>query len=138
MENAMSDILTGSCLCGGVKYLVSSHIEYVSHCHCSMCRKAHGAAFATYGSVRRPAHRFSDGVPLLRQYKSSPIVTRSFCSACGSPMLWESEGEFADFISFPLGGLDTEFIAPKHRHIYVGSKAPWYDIEDDWPQAAER
>ncbi len=103
-----------------------------------MCRKAHGAAFATYGTVRREHHRFTQGEEALREYRSSAHVTRVFCSACGAPMLWRSdEGELAKCVAFPLGTLDTEYVAPRHKHIYVGSKAPWYEIEDRWPQKQE-
>ena len=137
-SNAMTDSpYRGSCLCGGIHFEVSSNIEAVSHCHCSMCRKAHGAAFATYGSVRRENHTFTQGQPLLRQFQSSKLVVRTFCGTCGSPMLWHSEGQFADRMSFPLGALDTPYVAPRHKHIHVASKAPWYDIEDDWPQAQQ-
>jgi len=60
----MQDVIyTGSCLCGSIKYTTNSEIMAVSHCHCSMCRKAHGAAFATYGSAPQPAHNFTAGYP---------------------------------------------------------------------------
>ncbi|HCA63195.1 MAG TPA: GFA family protein, partial [Pseudomonas sp.] len=42
---------TGSCLCGVVRYRIDAPIDALTHCHCKMCRKAHGAAFATYASV---------------------------------------------------------------------------------------
>lgn len=137
MSNNLFQPYLGSCLCGGVQFMVAAEIESVSHCHCSMCRKAHGAAFATYGSVLRDKHSFTRGQELLRQFQSSQLVTRMFCAVCGSPLLWRSEGKFADWVSFPLGALDTRYIAPHHKHIHVASKAPWYDIEDDWPQAEQ-
>lgn len=137
-HSAMSQVFyRGSCLCGELKYEVSAEIQSVSHCHCSMCRKAHGAAFATYGSVLRENHRFVSGIAQLRSHRSSKLVTRMFCAICGSPMLWQSEGDFANLSSFPLGSLDVEYRAPKHRHIHVASKATWYDITDQWPQAHE-
>lgn len=124
----------GGCLCGGIKYEISSEIKFVTHCHCSMCRKAHGAAFGTYGSVLCEGHRFIQGENLLSQYQSSESVTRKFCSVCGSPMIWQSSGQLSGWISFPLGTLETPYLAPKQKHIYVASKAPWYDIKDQWPQ----
>ena len=41
----------GSCLCGGVAWEADGPFDLMSHCHCSICRKAHGAAFATYVAV---------------------------------------------------------------------------------------
>ncbi|MBV7427899.1 MULTISPECIES: GFA family protein [unclassified Acidovorax] len=126
----------GSCLCGGVRYETTAPLRSASHCHCSMCRKAHGAAFASYGSVHREHHRFVQGQALLRAYRSSPRVTRQFCSACGSPLLWHSEGVHADSVAVPLGTLDTPFDAPPQRHIHVASKAAWVVICDGYPQIA--
>lgn len=130
-----SPVYRGSCLCGNVRYEVASEIEAVSHCHCSMCRKAHGAAFGTYGSVRLQKHAFTEGAALIREYRSSEAVTRMFCSVCGSPLAWHSEGEFSAWISFPLSTLDTACIPSKQRHIHVASKAPWHVICDGWPQS---
>jgi hypothetical protein len=130
-----SHTFRGSCLCGRVMYQLTSDIKSTSHCHSLMCRKAHGAAFATYGSVLKEAHSFTAGSQLLASYASSAEVTRTFCSVCGSPMLWHSKGGFADWVSFPLATLDTPYTPPKQRHIHIASKAPWFQIEDGWPQS---
>ena len=50
---------TGSCLCGSIRYTLDRPIEEIDHCHCSMCRRFHGAAFATYGRVPRQALGFA-------------------------------------------------------------------------------
>lgn len=126
---------SGSCLCGQVRYEVS-HITSTSHCHCGMCRKAHGAAFATYASVLKENHVFTAGAALVKTYRSSAQVTRSFCSACGSPLLWHSQGPFAAWVSFPLAALDTPYHPPRQKHIHVASRVPWFPIRDDWPQAS--
>lgn len=131
----MSIEYKGSCLCGQVRYLVAGPIEDVSHCHCSMCRKAHGAAFATYANVPAAAHRFVQGGERLRVFNSSGHTERVFCSVCGSPMLWRNPVEFPGIASFPLGSLDTPFRPPVERHIFVGSKAVWHQIGDAWPQS---
>jgi len=100
-----------------------------------MCRKAHGAAFATYGSVSVPAHSFTAGAEFASEYRSSESVTRTFCSKCGSPLLWQQHvGEFTGWVSFPLASLDTAFMPAKQKHIYVASKACWFEIHDDFPQ----
>lgn len=130
-------VYLGSCLCGSVRFEIASAIEGVSHCHCSMCRKAHGAAFATYGSVRHSAFRFTSGEASLREYRSSRSVVRTFCAGCGSPLAWRSEeAAFADRIAFPLGALDTPYVPPTQRHIHVASMAPWHEITDRWPRSA--
>lgn len=109
-----------------VKYEIRSSIKAVSHCHCSMCRKAHGAAFGTYGSVPVGDFVVTHGAEVLRSRDSSPGVTRTFCSECGSPLTWHSaHGDTAHWISFSLGTLDTPFIPMKQRDVHLSSKASW-------------
>src|SRR5690242_17932258 len=121
----------GSCLCGAVKYEVRSEIKAVSHCHCRMCQKAHGAAFGTYGSVPVGDFAITHGADVLRGRSSSSGVTRTFCSLCGSPVTWHStHGDEASWISFTLGTLDTPFTPLKQRHIHLASKAPWHAADD--------
>ena len=125
----------GSCLCGQVRYSVTAEMADVSHCHCTMCRKAHGAAYATYANVPSNSHKFVEGSEQLRVFNSSDHTERIFCSVCGSPLVWRNEVEFPRTTSFPLGTLDTPFQTVTERHIYVASKAPWHQIVDTWPQS---
>ncbi|AZD15481.1 GFA family protein [Pseudomonas chlororaphis] len=131
----MTDTFQGSCLCGAVKYQLSSRPKALSHCHCSQCRKSHGAAFASYGSVLRSDLRIVQGAGSLQSYRSSETVRRQFCGQCGSSLFWSrDQGEYADWISIALGTLDTPFTADKQKHIQVAFKASWYEIQDNWPQ----
>lgn len=131
----MDEFYQGSCLCGAVTYEVSAPLKAVSHCHCAKCRKAHGAAFATYASAPRSAVSVASRVDALRRFQSSAGVTRQFCSICGTSLFWsDANGEFADWISIAVGTLDTPFDALKQRHTCVTEKAPWFEIEDRWPQ----
>ena len=131
----MDRSLKGSCLCGRAQFQVDGRIEDVSHCHCSMCRKAHGAAFGTYANVPAALHRFISGEDVLKIYQSSPTAQRLFCSVCGSPMLWRDPVHFPGIASFPLGSLDSPVAVAAQRHIFVGSKATWHQITDHWPQS---
>jgi hypothetical protein len=100
-----------------------------------MCRKAHGAAFATHGGVSKTDLRLLTGADLLREYASSPTITRSFCSQCGSQLFWQKSSE--DWVAVSLGTLDAPFEPRKQRHIHVGSKATWFAIHDEWPQSEQ-
>jgi len=135
----MTGTLQGSCLCRAVRYEITSRPKAISHCHCSQCRKGHGAAFASYGSVPRADVHLIKGAQLIRAYQSSESVHREFCSQCGSSLFWSNrQGEYADWISIALGTLDTPFTADKQRHIEVASKASWYEIQDQCQQRPER
>lgn len=125
---------SGSCLCGAVKYQIDAPIKSATHCHCAMCRKAHGAAFGSYGNVRRKDFRLIQGQDSVVEYHSSPGVTRSFCKQCGSTLLWLSEAPYPEWLSVALGTLDTPLGNIPQKHIYPESKADWYVIADGLPQ----
>ena len=130
-------MIRGSCLCGSVRYEVHGSLGRVSHCHCSMCRKAHGAAFATYGRVGSGDFVLVSGADDIASYQSSPEVTRTFCKRCGSALQFITTKRPGSF-SVALGTLDDDPGVQASLHIFVGSKAPWFDITDDLPQHAAR
>ncbi|MHB8116537.1 MAG: GFA family protein [Acidithiobacillus ferrivorans] len=80
-------MLHGSCLCGGVKYEISGELSGALNCHCSICRKAHGAAFRSRASVDASDFRWVQGEELVTSFESSPGNHRGFCRVCGSPLL---------------------------------------------------
>ena len=126
-------MLTGSCLCGAIRYAIEGRIGPVVNCHCSQCRKASGAAFASNASVRRDAFRFLAGRSSVREYESSPGKFRAFCGQCGSPVYSRRDSE-PELRRIRLGTLDSD---PERRplaHVWTGSKAPWYEIRDGLPQ----
>ncbi|GAB7532747.1 GFA family protein [Pseudomonas sp. 3A(2025)] len=125
----MSAVYQGSCLCAAVTYELLTPPKAVSHCHCSQCRKGHGAAFASYGSVPRSALRILGGASSIKSYASSETVSREFCMHCGSTLFWSrTQGEFADWISIALGTLDTPFVPEKQKHVHADSAVPWYTV----------
>jgi hypothetical protein len=125
----------GSCLCGTVRYEIDADIKRITHCHCSMCRKAHGAAFGSYGTVPRGSFRFTDGADAVAAYHSSSSVTRTFCRHCGSTLQWYSDAAHPEWMSIALGTLDTSLEQSKQKHIFAGSKSSWYQINDGLPQS---
>lgn len=124
-----SRMLSGSCLCGAVRYRVAGPVGPTSHCHCSMCRKAHGAAFATYARVARADFHFSAGAEDVRSYESSAGVTRTFCGRCGANLQFIEDAE-PGHLELALGTLDGDPGVRPRAHIFVASKAPWYEITD--------
>lgn len=121
------DDYRGSCLCGTVSYLIQAKPKAVTHCHCRMCQKQHGAAFATYASVPRADFHYLSGEVLLASFASSGTVVRKFCSICGTNIEWRSSDNFADWISFTLTTLDTPFVPNTIRQVHLDSKACWLD-----------
>lgn len=123
-------MLSSSCLCGAVRWEAEGPLQLMSHCHCTRCRKAHGSPFATYVGVPEAGFRLM-GVEHLVSWQSSPEMVRSFCGTCGSVApLSSSQG----MVFVPAGNFDTDPGARALAHIFVASKAPWYEIHDDLPQ----
>lgn len=126
-------MIRGSCLCGAVLYEIAGGVRNMTHCHCSMCRKAHGAAFATYAEIRSRDIRFIQGQELISRYQSSDKAQRSFCSRCGSNLLFEPK-ENPDEAWVAVGGFDSDTKERPSLHIYVDSKASWFEITDGLPE----
>jgi hypothetical protein len=126
-------MIRGSCLCGKVKYEVSGALSHVTHCHCSRCRKAHGAAFGTYARVKADDFRFVEGESVVSKYASSEGVVRTFCGNCGATLQFISAKRPATF-ALAIGTLDDDPRVRPEMHIFVGSKAPWVEIHDGLPQ----
>lgn len=118
-----------SCLCGEVSWETEGPFEALTHCHCSICRKSHGAPFASYLVTRAPVH--VRGRDSIRTWQSSPAIGRTFCITCGSKTAGQ---EFAGMSFLPAGNLEEDPGIRPTEHIYVGSKASWYDIADDLPR----
>ena len=126
-------MIQGHCECGRVRYEVDGDIDDFSHCHCSQCRRLHGGAFATFAGVPRDRFRYLSGEGSIRVYASSETHDRVFCAECGSPVLVSVSGE-PNSVYLSMSTVDGDPPRPRGYHIFVGSKAPWYEIDDDLPQ----
>jgi hypothetical protein len=128
-----TQMIRGSCLCGGVRYRISGPLFDALNCHCSMCRKAQGAAFRSRARVKAADFAWVSGEELVNFYQSSPGNHRGFCRVCGSPILSKFDAD-SSYYSLPLGPLDDDPGVRPALHVHVASKAPWFTITDDAPQ----
>jgi hypothetical protein len=129
----MSATINGSCLCGGVRYQITGPLTGVLNCHCSTCRKAHGAAFRSRASVRKDDFHWVAGEELIKFHASSPGNNRGFCRECGTPILSVLD-DHPDHYGLALGPLDDDPGVKPTMNIFTASKAPWFDITDGLPQ----
>jgi len=128
-------LIRGSCLCGDVRFEIDGKLSEASHCHCSMCRKAHGTAFGTYAAASAADFRLVSAEDRITRYRSSAGIVRTFCARCGSSLQWLRESQ-PDVVDVALGVVDDDPGVRPARHIFVGSKAPWHEITDHLPQHA--
>ena len=126
----------GSCQCGRIRYRVNGPITELSHCHCGMCRKLHGAAYGTYAGIAVANFSWLAGESALKSYASSPGVVRTFCSVCGST-LQALFDEDPGLVYLTMGTVDGNPPHPEPFHIFTTSKAPWHTITDGCAQYEE-
>lgn len=115
----------GSCLCGTVRYELTSEPKKVSHCHCTMCQKQHGAAFATYASLPISDLVYLSGQDELVTYNSSGSIVRKFCKNCGSSIEWGGSKESPHWTAIAIATLDTPYSPKNIVDIYTDSRACW-------------
>ena len=124
-------VLVGGCQCGAVRYAVADEFRYAANCHCSNCRKATGSAFKAFAGIEREKLEITTGqddVVLIGEEDANDTRCRVCCSFLYSVV---RDGAF---VHVAMGSLvDTPSIRPT-EHIFVGSKAPWFEITDDLPQ----
>jgi hypothetical protein len=99
-----------------------------------MCRKFHGAAFATYGEVKSENFRWLAGEKNIAVYGANNGTQRKFCKTCGSSLVFLPSNDNGKLVEFAVGTLDTELNERPDAHIFVDSKAGWYDISDGLPR----
>lgn len=128
--------LTGRCLCGDASYEIAGELGPVYNCHCSKCRRWHGAAFRTRATVESKQFAWISGQEGLSQYHSSENTVKWFCGKCGSNLI-STYDDRPDVIGIPLGGLEQDPGRRPEGHIFAASKSPWHDIVDDLPQYDE-
>lgn len=128
-------MLTGSCLCGKVQYEIAGDAICMGSCHCSQCRKFHGAAAFCYIEIYSKDFSYVSGGEFVKNYQrfSTSTVKRSFCSECGSSLafIWD---EMAEKIWIAAGTLNEDPKVRLDHHIFATSKAPWDEILDHHPQ----
>jgi hypothetical protein len=133
-RNALTRLLAGNCECGAVRYRVADAFLYASNCHCSRCRAATGSAFKPFAGIQREKLEIIDGTDSLLVHGDDDL-NDTRCAACGS-LLFSVVRDGA-YVHIAMGSLvDAPSIRP-NKHIFVGSKAPWFEITDDLPQFEE-
>jgi hypothetical protein len=128
--------LSGQCLCGSVQYKYHGKMGKIVHCHCSKCRKWHGAAFRSRAVVEKASFHWISGKDQLLFFDSSENVSKSFCGKCGSNLV--SFYKHNDHIlGLPLGAIEGHLDYIEQIHIFTKYKAVWYQITDHHPQYPE-
>jgi hypothetical protein len=131
----MDDVtpIRGQCLCGEVRFEITPPTNWCAHCHCSMCRRAHGASYVTWVGVPEGQFRITAGSERLVRYQSSGEAWRRFCGTCGSSLFFEGT-RWPSEVHVAVGNLlDPLDRAPK-GHAYFDDRAAWVAVNDGLPR----
>lgn len=120
----------GSCLCR--KVTIAGGIDSIIHCHCSLCRKNSGTAYATNGFIRRDGFAITQGKQYLSAFEFKAGRIRYFCRCCGSPIYSENKEDMSR-LRIRLGLLDSDITERPISHNFVSSKANWDTFDSDIP-----
>ena len=113
--------VAGSCLCGGVRFTARLPSSFCGHCHCSMCRRSHGAGFVTWFAIPREQFSLDEGEGQLVRFQSSEHGSRSFCGRCGSSLFCESANH-PEQIDIVLANVDGPIDRPPQVHVYFDDR----------------
>lgn len=123
--------LEGGCLCGALRYRVTSARYDVAYCHCRLCQRSAGAPAVPWASVPIADFSYVKGAPSI--YFSSAKAQREFCGACGTPVVFRvrPDPRYVDFAIVTLD--DPNALAPAY-HIWRMSRINWFETADNLPR----
>jgi hypothetical protein len=131
------ETVSGGCFCGAITYEIDLPTLACAHCHCSMCRRPHGASYVTWAVVPAGQFRVTSGQAHLKTYDSSSHGRRQFCAICGSQLFcWHegADGAPPKVIDVAFASLHGDIDRLPQAHYFYDSRASWTQIHDDLPK----
>jgi hypothetical protein len=123
-------LLTGGCLCGGVRYEIAEPLVSAGYCHCTRCQRRTGAAASPQARVAPGSFRITAGEELVRDFAPGDGFVKCFCSNCGGA-LWSRDPDHPEVMSVRLGTFDSDPGIRPTRRMFVAYAAAWEPIPDD-------
>jgi hypothetical protein len=105
---------------------------FCGHCHCSICRRSHGAAFGTWFGVPDDQFSLEAGEVGIGSFRSSDHGTRLFCDRCSSPVFFRSS-RHPERVEIPLAAMNDLIDRGPEVHIFFDDRAEWVGVSDDLP-----
>lgn len=125
-------MVQGSCLCGQIEYEVELIPEQTFNCHCSYCRKAHGAAFVTVTLAKGDTLVIKKGQEFLTEHQNELGGFRAFCSKCGTRLMNYAPDKTA-YLAIALSTVDIPVNFQPVAHVNIESKASWHEPYEGIP-----
>lgn len=130
----MTETHTGGCHCGRLRYAFAAPLQDIAHCHCAICRRTTGGIVTTWLTLPLASFRWTQGSAAA--YASSTSCLRYFCAHCGCHLALFTALS-PDSLDITVASLDHPELAPADRHIWVGSRLPWLQLDPGLPEERE-
>jgi Uncharacterized conserved protein len=125
--------ITGGCLCGGARYVLTIEPFSLAECHCIDCRRSAGAPSVAWGTVPRENLFVTRGEVRRIPYANR---IRSFASCCGTPLFFE-DSEDASTIDITIASLDDPTPFAPGKVIWLEDKLPWVTTNESLPSSPQ-
>ncbi|MEE4920062.1 GFA family protein [Pseudomonas alliivorans] len=126
----MSQIHSGGCHCGNLRYQFDAPLKDIAHCHCSICRRTSGGTVMTWLTVPLTSFQWLAGSPAI--YDSGPTCIRYFCGNCGAHAALFTRNSPQE-IDVVIATLDHSELAAPARHIFIENRLPWLHLDEHLP-----
>ena len=121
--------MNGSCLCGAVRISATTPSKWCAHCHCSMCRKQHGAGYVTWVGMNSDQVTIEDTQKTLQWYESSTGAQRGFCARCGTSLFFKSK-RWPGELHIALPAFDDPIDREPQAHAFYDAHVAWMPIDE--------
>ena len=132
MSKHVPGIMSGGCLCGGVRYQITGECRDIINCHCENCRRTHGH-IAAYTSVQQSELKLTCQQTLQWYHDESADTFRGFCNRCGASLFWDARDGRGN-MSVAAGSLDDSRELKTIGHVFVSEAGKYYEIDDALPR----
>jgi hypothetical protein len=132
---ATSEVRTGGCLCGRVRYESAGAPLFSLLCHCRDCQRQSGSAHVAAMRVPARGFRITRGDPKVhvRTSDAGNEVTHAFCGDCGAPLFIRVSAR-PDIVGLRVGSLDDPSGFRPEAHVFAKSAQPWEHLDPALPR----
>jgi hypothetical protein len=123
--------VTGGCLCGRVRFELTTPATAAGYCHCTRCQRRTGAAASAQARIDGRTLRLLQGEEFVKAWRpAAGGFEKCFCGECGAHLFSRNPDDPAE-MSVRLGAFDGDpGVRPSWR-AYVAYAASWEPIPDD-------
>lgn len=127
--------VSGSCLCGKLRFTANLPTLWVAHCHCTLCQKNAGAAFVTWAGFNEQDVQIDDSNKTLKWYSATENAYRGFCNECGSTIFFKS-ARWPNELHITVVNILEALDCLPQMHVNWSSHQAWLHLADDLPKTS--